>query len=285
MVEINSYKFNVISNSNPLVVPIPSIFGTSNMGGSRRRKRIEIEDFKWLGSFPKDYKSLSLDGFDYENVPPNFFFFRLGSIITDGVVNEDGNNINVIEFAHPMVGFEHFATLQGTQNSSTTNTTNTTPSTTNTTSSDPITVLNRPDPSKITTFHGGNIIQQWEPVTPDTSSLINVNIPSINSATLSYSHYKILYGIDNDHSDGIDLGNLVSGKLQIDIMANINILLARKNAVDPELSTKTSTVYLESDLFNNENVLYPFERRNVGTLGKLTEDYVLRFRIYDVEDL
>ncbi len=294
----------MISNQNPLYINIPSVFGTSNMGGSKRIKRIEIEDFKWLGTFPKDHK-ITLDGYDYENIPPNFFYFSLGQIITDGVINKEGQNINIIEFAHPSVGFEHFGTLLGTQSTNTSTgggttttggggTTTTGGGTTTTggggttttggatTVTTPVVDLDtRPSPSP--DINGGNILQQWEKITSTSigDTLVNVNVPTVNSAVVSsYSHYKILYSINNDHSDGIELGNLLSGKLQIDIMANINIMQARKDSRDPLNFSNT----LQYDLYNNENVLYPFERRNVSSLGQISEDYVLRFRIYDVDE-
>ena len=284
MVEVNSIKFNVISNSNPLVINIPQIFANSSMSGSKRSKRIEIEDFKWLGTFPKDHKQMTLDGFDYENIPPNFLYFQLGRIITDGVLNKSGQSSNVIEFAHPTVGFEHFATLVGTSstssNGSSNSTSNGSTSGSTTTVTPVVDLTSRPTITE--DIDGGNILQQWEKITSTSISdtLINVTVPTINSATISYSHHKILYSINNDHSDGIDLGNLIAGKIEIEIMANINFLQARKGARDPN----NFAINLTEDLFYNENVLYPFERRSVVGLGKLTEDYVLRFRIYEIDD-
>lgn len=193
--ENSIYKFNIIGHENPIVVPIP--YNKSGLvGGSRKKIKFEINDFTWMGTFSAGaFKSLTVDGTDFSNVPPSFFYIKLNNM-TDGVFNEKGSNIDIVEFAHPTQSFEVIPSLKGTLESE----------------QNTYFDLNLP---------GGNIITDWED-------------PTVNSAVLTFSHQKIVYSIIKDSDDNVDLGNLPGLTFTLEIMANINTLVGRIGSKDPD---------------------------------------------------
>ncbi len=69
---INDFRFNIVGNTNPIVIPMPIANG-GMISGARRRKKLEITDFAWMGTFSKLAQTITTDGTDFNNVPPNYF--------------------------------------------------------------------------------------------------------------------------------------------------------------------------------------------------------------------
>lgn len=235
------FKYNIIGNSNPLIIRFP-LEQTGLITNSRKRKKLEITDFTWMGTYPRVHQSISVEGVD-PNIPPNYFYFKIDNISSEGSYNEKGGESQIVDFAYPAREFGYFSTLQGT-----------------TAAEGAAGAYNNADRP------GGNIITDWFVETQTTT-------------VTSYSFAKILYEISENNEENIDLGNLAGTTLVISIQANVPRMLARAGAPDPD-PEKGGAILLQ-DKFGSVDIVYPFKNRNVSRLGNLTEDYILRFTIYE----
>ena len=230
------FKYNIVGNSNPIIIRFP-VEQTGLITSSRKRKKLEITDFTWMGTFPKSYQSLSTAGNDI-NVPPNYFYFKIDNIASEGSYNEKGMESQIVDFAYPTREFQYISTLQGTTQAQA--------------------LAGEYDRA------GGSVITDWQ-------------TPTVTAAITSFAFSKIVYEISENNEENIDLGNLAGSTLVLNIHANSTHMSARAGAVDPD---KIGNI-LAADKFTSVDIVYPFKDRPVNGLGYITEDYILRFTIYE----